>query len=175
MSLLQKLFRRPAESQPQPAASLEGPAREPLIVSASFTGRAEEEGAPRGSAAEGEETQAEFEEFCATFCHRPGTNLMEFLAAEGITGLQAWLDWRNPNPLPKAFVRLALATMRRGENVWDQEGVSMFWGRREGWPGEPPSETLEALSVLAQVLGKPLKIYFRQPPDGQMMVKRFEP
>src|SRR4051812_15977786 len=127
MSLLQKLFGRPAGSHPQPESSVEGQGTDPLVASASYTGRAQEEGAPRGSADEGEETQAEFEEFCATFCHRPGTKLMDSVAAEGITGLQAWLDARNPNPLPKAFVRLALATMRGGENFWDQEGVSMLW------------------------------------------------
>ena len=85
------------------------------------------------------------------------------------------LDWRNPDPFPKAFIRLALASLERGENFWDQTGVSMFYENRRPGRGEPPREDQEAISVLAQIVRKPFKVYYHLEPDGDLMVMEYEP
>lgn len=48
------------------------------------------------------------------------------------------------------------------EGNWDRGGL-------------PSQESQDALSVLPQVLGKPLKLYYRETPDGPDMVKEFLP
>jgi len=142
---------------------------------ASFTHRIE--GGPGGqSATFGEDTvEAEFEEFRRTFCHRPGENFWDFLEKEGVTNLQKWLRPDCPNPEPKAIIRLLLDMQKRGENLWDQTGVSIFhMGRWSEAGGEPTTFSQEALSVLTQIWGKPIELFYEPEPDGQIMVMKFE-
>jgi hypothetical protein len=135
------------------------------------------EGGPRGIAAaiEAEEYQADYEAFCREFCHRPGVRFMDFLKAEGISALEKWLDPQTPEPEPKAFVRLMLKLAQSGQNIWDQPGISFFLDGRWSNGGRPSPFSDEALSVLSQILQKPIKVFYRETPEGQMMVMQFEP
>lgn len=115
------------------------------------------------------EAKREYETFCATFEFKPGTNLMKFVEANGITGLKRWLHWSNPEAEPRAFIRLALESARQGERLWEKPGISMYLSEK------PSRENQAAISVLAQVLEKPIKLYFRAPSDNSMAVMEFEP
>jgi hypothetical protein len=145
------------------------------VVGASIMGAADD--GPRGSASahEGEQAKPEYETFCASFCFRPGIKLLDFLEAEGITRLRAWLHWSTPEAEPKAFLRLMLELKRRGQNIWDQPGISLFVDGRWSQGGGPSSESQDALSVLAQVMEKPIKVYYRKRPGEPIMVMEFQP
>ena len=41
--------------------------------------------------------------------------------------------------------------------------------------GLPESDSREAMSVLAQALGKPIKLFYRPRPDAEVMVMEFQP
>jgi hypothetical protein len=144
-------------------------------VAASIMGAAET--GPKGSASacEGEHAKADYDAFCATFCFRPGTRLMEFLEAEGVTMLVSWFHWSTPNAESKAIIRLMLELMRRSENIWDQPGISLFVDGNWSHGGGPSSDSRDALSVLVQVLEKPIKVYYRQKPNDPIMVMEFRP
>jgi len=116
-----------------------------------------------------------YEEFCRTFCHRPGVNFMDHLNEEGVTRLIDWLHWDTSDPVPKSFIRLAVDATRGGHKIWEKKGLSMYY--EGGWDqgGRPGQESRDALSVLAQVLGKPIKLYYREKPDSSDMVMEFEP
>jgi hypothetical protein len=96
------------------------------VAGASISGAAEDGPMTAATALEGEEARPDYEAFCVSFCFRPGTRLMDFLQAEGVTQLQSWLHGRTPEAEPKAFIRLMLELMRRGQNIWDQPGISLF-------------------------------------------------
>jgi hypothetical protein len=118
-----------------------------------------------------EESAALYDEFCRTFCHRPGVNFMEFLKSEGVTRM---IDWLNPaivSPLPKAFVRQMVNATRKGEQVWDMAAISLLL---EG-EGLPDQNSQDALSVLSQILEKPIKVFYRTTADSELMVLRFAP
>jgi hypothetical protein len=128
--------------------------------------------------AHGEENlEEEHRLFCANFCFKPGVNLADFLKNEGVTRMIDWLDPRSMYPEPKAIIRLALDTLRRGENFWDQSGICMFVKGSRSDHGGPSQESQDAISVLCQITGMPIKVYYHdQPgPDAPLMVKEFEP
>jgi hypothetical protein len=135
------------------------------------------EDSPKGvaSALEGEHAKPDYEAFCVNFCFRPGTKLMDFLEAEGATRLRTWLHWSTPEAEPKAFIRLMLELMRREQPIWDQPGISLFLDGRWSEGGGPSRESQDALSVLAQILQKPIKVYYRQKPRDPIMVIEFQP
>jgi hypothetical protein len=148
------------------------------IVSAKFTA-SKPELLVAAAARESPAFRLEYEEFCEQFSHRPGMNLMrDYVVAEDDRRLVAWLDWRGEEPEAKAFIRLMLAMIRAGEQIWDQPGITMF--RQGGWlTGGVPSVTgQEALSVMAQLIGKRIRVLYkesRSAPDAEMRVLRFEP
>jgi hypothetical protein len=100
---------------------------------------------------------------------------MDFLRAEGVTRLADWLHWSTPEAEPKAIIRLVLELMRRGQNFWDQPGISLYVDGRWSAGGGPSKESQDALSVLAQVLEKPIKVYFRKKPAEPILVMEFHP
>jgi hypothetical protein len=116
-----------------------------------------------------------YDEFCRTFCIRPGVKLMAHLEAEGVTRLIEWLHPRTPCAVPKSVIRLGVDGTRKGYNVWDQRGISMCYEGNWEQGGLPGPESLDALSVLAQVIGKPIKLYFQETQDGPYKVMEFEP
>jgi hypothetical protein len=117
-----------------------------------------------------------YAEFCRTFCHRPGVNFMDFLKAEGVTRMIDWLRPDSPCALPKGFIRLAVDATRKGYKVWEvREPIYMNYEGNWDQGGLPGRESLDALSVLAQILGKPIKLYYREKPDGELMVMDFQP
>lgn len=146
----------------------------PLVV-ASFMGMAETGPKGMGSALEGEQAKADYEAFCATFCVRPGTNFVDFLKAQGVSRLIDWLHWHTPEAEPKAFVRLMLEMQKQGKNIWDQPGISMLHEGRWSQGGGPSQFSRDALSVLAQILEKPIKVYYRKIPSDPLMVMEFQP
>src|SRR5437870_10244057 len=68
---------------------------------------------------EEEGIEALYEEFCRTFCHRPGVNFMDFRRAEGVTRMIDWLRPETPCALPKGFIRLAVDATRKGHKFWE--------------------------------------------------------
>ena len=115
-------------------------------------------------------------EFCRTFQHKPGVNFMEFLEREGVTRMIEWLRPETACAIPKGFVRLAVNSVRKGFNVWEMEGISMAYeGNWTEGGGLPPQESLDALSVLAQILEKPIKLYYTEFDGGSQMMIEFVP
>jgi hypothetical protein len=144
----------------------------PQVV-ASFMGMAETGPKGMATALEGEQAKADHETFSATFCVRPGTNFIEFLKAEGATRMLEWLQWCTPEAEPKAFIRLMLGMQKQGKNIWDQPGISMLHEGRWSQGGGPSHFSRDALSVLAQILEKPIKVYYRKKPSDPLMVMEF--
>jgi hypothetical protein len=149
------------------------------VAGARFTGVA---GSPvvAAGAYEGEEVRREYEEFAANFHHRPGVRLMEYIQENQDERLLSWLDWRCPEPEPKAFIRLMLAMMRAGSDIWDQPGISFFFQGRWSRGGEPSQRSQDRLSVISQIIGKPISVIYEikpQPPVPQASTRvlRFEP
>lgn len=124
---------------------------------------------------EDESLDALYEEFRRTFTIRPGVKLIDFLEAEGVTQLIAWLQPSTPCALPKGFIRLAVDMTRKGNHVWEQRKIVMRYEGNWDRGGLPEQESLDAVSVLAQVLEKPITLYYTETPDGPLMVKIFEP
>ena len=117
-----------------------------------------------------------YEEFCRTFHFRPGVNFMDFLKAEGLTRMIEWLHPSTPCALPKGFIRLAVDATRKGSTFWERRGISMYYeGNWTPGGGLPPQESRDALSVLAQIIEKPIKLYYTEKQDGPMMVMEFVP
>ena len=134
---------------------------------------------PTEATAEGvrpdESLEALHAEFCRTFCHRPQVNFIDFLRRQGVTRLIDWLQWQTADPLAQSFIRLAVDGTRKGHEIWEKQGLSMLFEGNWDRGGLPSRESQEALSVLAQVLGIPLKLYYRAQPDGPDMVLEFQP
>ena len=132
------------------------------------------EDSPAG-AQDDERLDALYEEFCRTFQHKPGVNFMNFLRQEDVTAL---IDWLRPNgacALPAGFIRLAVDSTRKGYRVWEQPGINMMYEGRWDHGGLPLRESLDALSVLAQVLEKPIKLTYTQTEGGDVLQIEFEP
>ena len=159
----------------EPTASPYGERDNNPAAAVSITGAANE--GPKGvaSAHEGEQAKSDFDVFCTSFYIRPDTKLMDFLEAEGVTRLKSWFHWSTPEPEPKAIIRLMLELMRQGVKIWEQPGLSLFLDGRWSQGGGPSSESQAALSVLAQILEKPIKVYYRQKPAEPIMVTEFRP
>ena len=134
---------------------------------------------PGGGTAEGvrpdESLEALHAEFSRTFCHRPHVNFMDFLRGQGATRLIDWLQWQTADPLAQSFIRLAVDGTRKGHKIWEKQGLSMSFEGNWDRGGLPGQESREALAVLARALGKPLKLYYRERPDGPDMVLEFQP
>ena len=134
----------------------------------------------RDSAPEGvrddESIEALYEEFCRTFCHRPGVNFIQYLRDQGVTRMIEWLRPETPCALPRDFIRLAVDATRKGDKTWEQPGVNMMY--LDNWSdggGLPTQESRDALSALAQILEKPIKLYYTQTEGGELMLMEFEP
>lgn len=134
--------------------------------------------APSEAAAEGvrpdESLEALHAEFCGTFCHRPQVNFMEFLQRQGVTRLIDWLRWETADSLAQSFIQLAVDGTRKGHRIWEKQGLSMLFEGNWDRGGLPSQESQEALSVLAQVLGKPIKLHYREHADGPDKVLEFQ-
>jgi len=134
---------------------------------------------PSEAAAQGvrpdETLEALHAEFCRTFCHRPHVNFMDLLRRQGVSRLIDWLQWQTADPLAQSFIRLAVDGTRRGHKIWEKQGLSMLFEGNWDRGGLPGQESREALAVLAQVLGKPLKLYYRERSDGPDLVLEFQP
>jgi hypothetical protein len=124
---------------------------------------------------EDEPLDALYEEFCRTFTLRPGVNFMQFLREQGVTRMIEWLHPSTPCALPKGFIRLAVDATRRGVPIWEQPGISMLYEGNWDPRALPPQESLDALSVLSQILEKPITLYYRETEGGELMVMKFEP
>jgi hypothetical protein len=145
------------------------------VVTASIMGAAETGPWGKASALEGEQAKPDYETFCATFCFRPGKNFIDFLKTEGVTRMLEWLQWTTPEAEPKAFIRLMLELQKQGKNIWDQPGISMFVDGRWSQGGGPSRFSQDALSVLAQILERPIKVYFNKTPNDPLKVLEFQP
>jgi hypothetical protein len=146
------------------------------VVTASIMGTADKGGpVMSASAGEGEEAKPDYQAFADTFHVWPGVKMMDFLDAEKVTRLKAWLHWSTPEAEPKAFIRLMLELMRRGVDLRDQPGLSLYVDGRWSQGGGPSQESQDALSVLAQVLQKPIKVFFRKKPSEPILVMEFNP
>jgi hypothetical protein len=53
----------------------------------------------------------------------------------------------------------------RGHNIWEKHGRSLSYEGNWDQGGLPGRESMDALSVLAQVIGKPIKLYYREKPE----------
>jgi hypothetical protein len=170
--IFHRLFGRQAPRETERSTGRAEPEIRPC-ASARFT---ECPDGPRGTAAgdEGDTGRLEYEEFSALFCHQPGRNFMELLRSKQVSAIEAWLHWTRSPPEAKAFIRLMLEMRRRDQEIWQQPGISIFvddWCQR----GEGSGESAAALSVLAQILEQPIKLYYQENPDTPMMVLRFDP
>jgi len=116
-----------------------------------------------------------YAEFCRTFCHRPGVNFMAFLRAEGVTRMIDWLRPDSPCALPKGIIRLFVDGTRKGINAWQVPGLSLNYEGNWRHGGLPGQESLDAVSVLAQILGKPITLYYTEKPGGALMKMEFQP
>ena len=176
MRLFGKLFGGRSGSEPTDGAG--DVADDNPRASAQFTDRVGVE-EPKGVAyAQGEENlQEEHDHFCASFQFKPGVLFLEFLRKEGVTRMIEWIDWRSPYPEPKAIIRLVLDMQQRGENFWDQSGITIFVAGSRSDGGGPSQESQDAISVFAQITGKPVKVYYRDKAGGDapLVVKEFEP
>jgi hypothetical protein len=132
---------------------------------------------PKGvaSAREGDHAKPDYEMFCAQFCFRPDIKLVAFLEAQGLAPLLNWLHWSTPEAEPKALIRLMLELLRRGHQIWNQPGISLFVDGRWSQGGGPSSDSQAALSVLAKVLEKPIKVYYRPKPRDPILFIEFRP
>lgn len=147
------------------------------VASAKFMGNKD---GPIGTAAayEGEAFQREFEGFFAVFCHRPGERLIEYIESSGDDRLRSWFDWKCPEPEPKALAGMMIALAHSGRNIWDQEGITLYLQGRWSRGGGPSEQSQECLSVISQLIGKPISVFYHpepsRPPES-MKVLRFLP
>ncbi len=152
MSLMSRLFRR---SQPDAA---------------------QQPGAQAAGVGADESLDDLYEEFCRTFYARPGVLLMDLLRQEGVTRMIEWLRPDSDCAIPKGLIRLGVDSARKGYKVWEQPGISMAYeGNWDQGGGLPPQESRDALSVLAQILRVPIKLYYHEREGGPLMVMEFSP
>jgi hypothetical protein len=177
--LLRRFWKRSQTVPPTPADPRMDRDRNP-VVAANFAGSNEIPIAVAGGY-EGEAFGLEVDEFLARFHHRPGIRLLDYINDCNDERLRSWFDWRCPEPEPEAFVRLMLAMMRAGREVWDQPGIKLFLqGRWSQGPG-PSQQSIEAISVLAQLIGKTITELYTEtkkvdgPSDPPYKTLTFEP
>jgi hypothetical protein len=116
-----------------------------------------------------------YNEFCETFCFRPGENLMEYLRANGHTDLVQWFNWDTTEPEPKGLIRLFVGSTRGGHRIWEKQGISVY--HDGGWDltgGGPSEVTKRALAEFAKVIEKPITVFYREKPDGPVMQMVFQ-
>ncbi|MGD8237514.1 MAG: hypothetical protein PVH68_03090 [Armatimonadota bacterium] len=181
---LRKLFGGESSEDAEDAAASHDPHDANPVATAAISTpddatEAELEEAPSATAGcwEHEESKPEYEEFCAGFCFKPGTKLMEYLESEGPPELRSWLHWETREAEPKAFIRLMLQLMREGQNIWDQLGITFFLDGRWSEGGGPSMESSEAMAMLADVLGKQIKYIYQETPagDAEYMMLVYDP
>src|SRR5262249_18284994 len=122
--------------------------------------------------------QREHDEFCAGFCHRPSERLIEYIESSQDDRLRSWFDWRCPEPEPKAFIRLMLAMIRSGVAIWDQPGITIYLQGRWSRGGGPSQRSQEGLSLISQLIGKPISVIYDMTPEPSpesRKVLRFHP
>jgi hypothetical protein len=147
------------------------------VATAKFMGVTHSPVAAAG-AFEGPAFQRECDEFFASFCHRPGEKLIQYIEANQDDRLRSWLDWQCPEPEPKAFIRLMLTMIRSGGAIWDQPGVTFYFQGRWSQGGGPGQQSQECLSVIAQLIGKPISVVYDTTPERSpesRRVLRFQP
>ena len=131
---------------------------------------------PQRESCEGEPLSAVYEEFCATFCHKPGQNFMAYARQHADEEFLRWLHWDNEEPEPKALFRLLVDMTRNGEYVWDlKEGFEMYHDGSWHRGGGPSEETQQGLAVLAEEWGVQFTVYYTETEDGPFMYHRFSP
>jgi hypothetical protein len=117
-----------------------------------------------------------YSEFCATFCFKPGVNLMEYLKANGHVDVIDWLRWDTAEPEPKALIRLFVQTVREERQPWKMHGLTFVRAGDDGIAvGAPTEKTQQALSVLAKVMSQPIDLGYKDSPDGPWMTISFKP
>ena len=152
MSLLQKIFGRPVPAAPTPTSS---------IVAA---------------AAHGEDTAAaEYREFCDTFYVKPRVKFIDFIRRHRVQPLDDWLRPETTEAEPKALVRMMLQLTKEGTQIWDVPGLSLYLQGRWDQGGGPSPVSRDAISQFAQVIGKPVKVFYRVTEDGPEQVLEFAP
>jgi hypothetical protein len=128
------------------------------------------------AAYEGDAFQWEYDEFFAVFDHRPGERLIEYIESNGDDRLRSWFDWECPEP--KALGRLLSTLARADRNIWDEEGITLFFRGRWSRGGGPSERSQECLSVMSRLIGKPISLFYdpepSRPPES-MKVLRFDP
>ena len=141
-----------------------------------FGGKKEEPAPASQVACEGEPLEAVYEEFCATFCHKPGQNFMAYARQHADEEFLRWLHWDNEEPEPKALIRLLVDMTRNGQYIWDmKEGFEMY--HHGGWDrgGGPSEETGKGLAILAEEWGVTFTVYYEETENGTMMYARYSP
>ena len=134
------------------------------------------ESPPAAASCENESLEAVYEEFCATFCHKPGRNFMAWARKNTEESFLKWLHWDNEEPEPKAMLRLLVDMTRNGQHVWElDKGFSMYHEGSWDRGGGPSQATCEGLNVLAEAFKLDFKVYFTEFEGGPYMVTRFSP
>jgi hypothetical protein len=160
---------------PRPSRAADNLNANPLAI-ASLDGVSPDDLSGKAHAAGERGIEREFARFRESFCFRPGENLVSHIEARRMAGLRDWLDWRSPEPEPKAFVRLALAMSDHGLHIWDQAGIDLYLHGRWDIGGGCTDESFEALTALAGVLGKPIKLFYKESAESEeYMVCPFKP
>lgn len=117
-----------------------------------------------------EQDKQDYETFVAKFEIRQGQTLMKFLQTNNLSPLIQWLHWMSPHPEARAFVRTELAALKQGNPVWFQPVIGITVET-----GAPTVKSHQALEMLAQVLGKPIRLKYRPQPGADHKVLEFEP
>lgn len=121
------------------------------------------------------DADALYDEFCRTFRDQRGLKFVETWKAEGHHQLLSWLRPATPCAVPRTFVKLIVDATRRGVRLWDQPSIAMMYVGDSDNGGLPPQASLDALAKLTQVLAKPIKLFYRPKPDGEVMVMEWQP
>lgn len=100
---------------------------------------------------------------------------MDSLRRDGVTRLIDWLHWETTDPLAHSFIRLAVDGVRKGHKIWEKQGLSLLFEGNWDRGGLPSQASRESLFVLAQALGKPIKLFYRENPEGPDLVLEFRP
>ncbi len=111
--------------------------------------------------------EAEFLLFKEAFLLKPDVRFYDYLREERVMNLLAWFDPSSGHPEATAFIRLANDAGRRGLNIWNQKGITMTLD------GAPSAYGQECLACLAQILGFPITVYFKEDPDGELIKMEF--
>lgn len=111
--------------------------------------------------------EAEFALFKEAFFLKPDVRFYDYLREERVASLLAWFDPSSGYLEPTAFIRLVNDATRRGMNIWNQTGITM------NLDGVPSPHSQDCLSRLAQILGFPITVYFKEAPEGELVKMAF--